>query len=286
MTTDLKLSKYIPLDKSWAIRMGFRDAIVTNKSNTIAKLEQHHAKRPISDDLQALLRVLYGFKTANLEAPVSVGESATLYRFTQWFKMINGIEKEVLKEGTLLDREIAEPTHAMNNLSYTKLLDVNDSSQYASAKALFSGLQKKAGHYPYHLKMTVDANKHWDKLGSKWMLRLDDTIYRQVNHYTNGKEFVLDRAEHFCYAYMFDMVTVEDAKAWWPQLANHETNRLTEIVEQKQRLLDGDVITSLDHRVVQALFMYAKKNKLGCVASPEAAAAVNKSWPSFWEFIA
>lgn len=285
MTTDEKLSKFIPLDKSWTIRMGFKDAIVQNKSYTIQKLEAHNQNQTISDDLLALVRVLYSLKSAFLEDPVSVGESATLYRFLKYFLATSGLKKEIIKEGTLLDRKITDPTQNLSKMTYSQLLKLdNGTSQYASIKGLFDNLQKKSKLYPYHLNMTVEANKHWEKTSGHWRLRLDDTIYKQVKHFKEGRDFALDRAEHFCYAYMFGLVTLEEAEKAWPQLINHETNRLKEIVEQKQLLLDGSVLDSLDHRVIQAVVLYAIKNGIGFTVSEPAKKSVNKTWPAFWTF--
>lgn len=285
MLTDYKLSNYIPLDASWTIRMGFRDAMVQQKSYCINKLEIHQAKQPLSDDLVSLKKVLYSLKTAYLNDPVEV-DSAKLYRFLSWFLMVNNYQKDIVKSENLINRKIVDPELKLNSYSYSSLLKFDgETGEYASVKGLFNGLSKKAKTYPYHLKMTVDANKHWEATNGKWMAKLDNTILNQVKHLLDNEEFEIDRPEYFAYAYLFDMLSLEDAEKTWPQLNRSGFNAFKEIVEQKQLLLDGSTIDSLNHRTVEALVMYALKNDLDFKVSEQSKLVVNKNWPSFWNFV-
>ena len=74
-------------------------------------------------------------------------------------------------------------------------------------------------------------------------------------------------------------MTKSEGKELWPQLVNHESNRLDEMETQ----IDQTEVSSTDHRVVQALALKAKKNnRLNVnILYPE---CVNKSWPEFWKF--
>jgi len=70
-------NKFIPLDKSWVIRMGVLDLIHGYKDINNFLANQGN----LSGDLLALKRVL---KIWNSDKSVDVGESGTLYRFLKF----------------------------------------------------------------------------------------------------------------------------------------------------------------------------------------------------------
>lgn len=100
MESQLIKGGYIPLDKSWIIRMGVLDLL--NNYNDIfefLKVRQNE----LSDDLQALHRALKSWKAG--EQNIDVGESATLYRFLKFTSWVLGENKRFILRGTLQKRK-------------------------------------------------------------------------------------------------------------------------------------------------------------------------------------
>ena len=69
---------YIPLDKSWIIRMGVLD-LFNEYDDSINYLKQYYEE--LSDDLKALYSASIQWK---LGKSIDVGESGTLYRFLKF----------------------------------------------------------------------------------------------------------------------------------------------------------------------------------------------------------
>ena len=69
----------------------------------------------------------------------------------------------------------------------------------------------------------------------------------------------------------------------WPQLQNHESNRIEEMELELSNFESNKEVGSKDHRVVQAIAMLAKyKNREAQFRFPD---SVNKTWPLFWNFL-
>jgi hypothetical protein len=95
--------------------------------------------------------------------------------------------------------------------------------------------------------------------------------------------------EDFPFAYtMLGNWALHEARSQWPSLAEHESNRFTEVKRAKNEWFATNTISSRDHRVIQAVAMCAllkggkpKKIRVG-IRHPE---AVAKSWPMFYQFL-
>ena len=268
---------FIPLDKSWIIRMGILD-LVNNRKDTICYLNQNYDK--LGDDLKILYKALTEWDT---QKQITVGESGTLYRFLKFASWKLNKNKEFILKGTLNYREICD-NQKIINWSINKLLKLdNGTSQWASASVLL-GNNEKISNPPYKLQVTYDAVKHWKAAREKkeiWKPRYDRTILRQAIAYLgflkSGKIiFIPEQAEDYCFARAFGLITSKEGERRWPSLRGHESDRIKEM----EIALNQKEVTSKDHRVVQAIAML-KGNSIK-VKHKE---SVNKSWPQFWSFL-
>lgn len=269
-----ELQTLIPLDKAWMIRMGMLD-LQAGKTDVRKYLAQH--KDELGDDLLALLRVLTQWGS---DSPLDVGESGTLYRFTQFLLWLQGSSQKIVTRGTLQTRTLHDDPEVVN-FSIEELLQLDGgTSQWASAKVLFTDTPlKSSDDVPYHLQMSVEAK---DQYKNGWTPRTDQTIQRQAEAFYRWRrsrkvQFTPRQAEDFPFAVAFDVLTIEEGAKRWPQLCNHETDR----VKEMKRLLNTDTIDTPDHRVVQALAMRYPERQLTEVSKH----AVNKTWPQFWTFL-
>ena len=101
------MKNYIPLDKSWTIRMGILDII--NSRDSIRHFLNN--QETLGDDLIALKRVAENWNSNN---PLDVGESGTLYRFIRFALWKSGKEREIIKKGTLKKRDICNNSEIIN----------------------------------------------------------------------------------------------------------------------------------------------------------------------------
>jgi 5-enolpyruvylshikimate-3-phosphate synthase len=82
---------------------------------------------------------------------------------------------------------------------------------------------------------------------------------------------------------VFGYISSEKGIIRWPQLPDHESNRIIAMEEAVKAALSGQTIVSDDHRVVQAMAMWGKVNNVEVnFSNPN---AVKKSWPQFWRFL-
>lgn len=275
----------IPLDKSWLIRMGVLDLVWGYQARTLKILEQ---QQELGDDLHALKQVIVDWDKGG---PVSVGESGTLYRFLRFAFWRLGIRRELVCEGTLKNRPICNDPNIVT-WSQMQLLTLDQgTSQWASAAVLMDDYERvvRLPNAPYKLQLTYEALDHWHTTHQKridWELRKDPTILRQMEafeYFWEGDKpvFVPQQAEDFCFAYAFGLINEKEGESRWPQLSGHESNRLVEMPQEMLKARMGQKVESRDHRVVQAIAMWATANKTNVeFAHP---GAVTKSWPRFWE---
>jgi len=277
MIQNLVEKEYIPLDKSWMIRMGVLD-LVNNYKDSINYLEKNPEE--LNGDLKSLYQASLQWMSGE---PITVGESGTLYRFLKFASWKLGLNKEFILHGTLKDRKICNNPEIVN-WPIKKLLTLdNGTSQWASASVLL-GNEEKIQNSPFKLQVSYDAVEHWKfarARGECWKPRYDETILAQAKAYLefleNGKmNFKPQQAEDYCFARAFNLITAEEGEAWWPSLRGHESDRIIEM----EQALNQDEVTSKDHRVIQAVAMLKGKNVK--IKYPE---SVNKSWPQFWKFI-
>lgn len=277
MNQNLIKEGYIPLDKSWIIRMGVLD-LINGYSDCIEFLKQNY--KYLGNDLKSLY---YASIQWNSGEPINVGESGTLYRFLKFASWKLGHNKEFVLQGTLNARIICDDSRIIN-LPLEQLLTLdNSTSQWASASVIM-GNSKKVDNLPYKLQVTYDTVKHWNdarKKGKIWIPRYDETILAQSFAYLqwlkNGKmNFIPKHSEDYCFARAFGVMTAEESKNLWPSLKGHESDR----IEEMEKVLKQKEVDSKDHRVVQAIAMLRGGNVK--IKYPN---SVNKSWPQFWRFL-
>lgn len=245
------------------------------------------SQNKLSDDLIYLQKAIRSWPRRSV---IQVGESATLYRFLQFTAWKLNIPKQFVLRGSLRHRPITKNKNIINK-SLKELLSLDHgTSQWASAAVLL-GNKDKISKPPYKLALTYQALRHWKKqrnLGKVWEPKKDATIFRQAKTFLNileGKKVIFKpaQAEDFCFAYVFGYMSVSEAARQFPSLRGHESNRLKEIKRALFQVKNKKVVTSQDHRVVQAVVMWAvAQSQTISVKYPK---AVNKSWPQFWDFI-
>jgi hypothetical protein len=275
--------KYIPLDKSWIIRMGVLD--IVNGYDDIQKFLS--ARENLGDDLLALKSAAADWKS---DKPIDVGESGTLYRLLKFASWKLGLDKKFIIQGTLAKRKIVDDPDIVH-LSQTELLKLDyATSQWATAAVLL-GDEERLQNPPFKLKLTYEAVDHWKKKRERnetWISRYDETILGQARAYLEllkGKtpNFIPEQAEDFCFAYTFGYMTAKEGEKRWPALRGHESNRVVEIQETLEAAKKGKEVISRDHRVVQAIALWGKvNNKKVNIVYP---LVVSKSWPQFWDFL-
>lgn len=276
------LADYIPLSKSWMNRMGFLD-LFKGYDDTLRFLECRYDE--LGGDLQALYRASVQWKTGG---PVDVGESGTLLRFLRFASWKLGQERMFILRETLAERPITKD-QSIVDWPLEKLLTLdNGTTQWASSSILteyvISGMFQRKPIQEPEIQMTYDAIEHWDnarKQGTRWEPRYDETLLAQASAYLQwlreGKmEFTPQKAEDYCFARAFEIMTPEEGASRWQKLRGHESNRIPEMEQELQKVK----ITSKDHRVVQAIAMLKGKNVT--FVHPD---SVNKSWPQFFKFL-
>ena len=272
------LENYIPLDKSWIIRMGVLDMV--NGQKNINKFLKK--QKDIGEDLIALKHASEDWN----KKEINVGESGTLYRFLQFASWKLNLEKKFIRKGTLKTRKITSDSRIVD-YPLEKLLKLdNSTSQWASASVLM-GNSVKPKKIPFKLATTYEAVRHWKK-NKPWVSKYDKTIQKQAETFLKllkgqKPKFKPAQGEDFCFAYIFGYISKKEAENKWPALKGHESNRFTEMDTMIKNAKSGKSIDSKDHRVIQAIAMWAMVNdKKVNITYPD---SVNKSWPQFWEFM-
>lgn len=288
-TSEIKSSigfdHYIPLDKSWIIRMGILDLMI-DSDHTVKFLQNYSGV--LSDDLKALLRASRQWLS---EEVVDVGESGTLFRFMQYMAWKQGRDVNFQKAGTLETRKITNDPRIIG-LSIPELLKLDGgTSQWASASILCNDTGTSSlRETPYKLALTIEAKQHWLQTranGQSWRPKIDSTLENQALAFikwlnTGLMEFKPLQAEDFPFAVFFDLMTTEEGERLWPALRHHETDRISEVTYVQNQIKNMNPVDSADHRIIQAAAM-----RHGNVATftTKSIRAVNKSWPTFWKFL-
>jgi hypothetical protein len=272
------IESFIPLDKSWLIRLGVLDLL-----NGYDDISRALATRnePLGEDVAALIRVSEQWRDSE---PLDVGESGTLYRFLRFAAWQRDEDREFIKRGTLLNRPLCD-NPAIIHWPLERLLTLDGgTSQWASAAVLCGNQDPVPHNCPFKLQVTYDALTHWHMRRQREQaveMPLDLTIARQAMAYirwrsTGEMDFVPLQAEDYCFARAFDVITADEGAARWPELAGHESNRLLSM----EMALVEPLVASADHRVIQAVAMRRVLDV--AFTQPD---AVSKSWPRFWDFM-
>jgi len=287
LQNDLINRGYIPLDKSWIIRMGILD-LINSKKDISTFLE---SQSNLGGDLKALKRVVDSWET---DKPLDVGESGTIYRFARFYTWKNKLNREIKISDTLINRvkrgAICDNPEIVNWHPEELLKLDNQTSQWATMAYLL-GDRRKVENPLFKLKVTYDAVEHWEQhreKGKCWTARADPTILNQaiafVNYLKTGKiKFSPEQAEDYCFARAFDVLTEEQGRKLYPSLEGHETPRFDEM---EKSLIDAEYgkVKSEDHRVVQAIAMKYFPDGFGR-SNFDKPDCVNKTWPRFWDFL-
>jgi hypothetical protein len=283
MAVNLIEDGLIPFDKSWMIRLGVLD-LLNGYDNMINFLRN---QRELGEDLEALLRASINWKEC---VPVDVGESATLYRCLWFASKKRGDNREFIKRGTLKYRKMCDNPDIVN-WPLEKLLTLDGGTTQWATAALLSGGNDSLTNPEPKLWLTHLAIGHWCERRSQkkcWKEEYDATLLRQAQGYITilkggFYDFEPRHSEDYCFARAFGYITKEEGAKRWRQLPYHESNRLIAMEESMKAALSGQTIVSDDHRVVQAMAMWAKYNNHQVqFSNPD---AVKKSWPQFWRFL-
>ena len=282
--------EHIPLDKSWIIRMGILD-LINSKKDILRFLE---SQQNLGGDLKALQRIIVSWNDSS--QPLDVGESGTIYRFVRFYTWKHKINREIKISDTLAKR-VKRGAICNNpeivNWQIEELLKLDNQTSQWATMAYLLGDRRKVKNPPFKLQVTYDAVEHWEQQRKKvksWEARVDPTILNQalafIDYLRTGKiKFSPEQAEDYCFARAFDVMTQEQGMKLYPSLEGHETPRFDEMEKSLIEAKSGKVISSEDHRVVQAIAMKYFSEGFGRInfAKPD---CVNKTWPKFWDFLA
>lgn len=282
----------IPYDKSIVIRYLMLDLKWGYWGGTNAFIKENMGTN-LSDDITAALNARLTWDKSTV---IDVGESGTLYRFLKYFNWLRNTDKTFVIHGTLQNREVYDNKEKILKMPLTKLLALDGgTSQWASAAFLFrDDLTRLPRVRPFKLQVTKTAVEDYNselRKYNRWVAPLDRTILYQAQAATNYKSgngtrmmyVYCHQPEEYCFCRVFDRITVEAGAERFPSLANHESNRLIETDRAKAQFMATGVIDSNDHRIVQALVVFAVLNKMAYKCTNPG--CVTKSWPKFWEFI-
>ena len=265
----------LPISKSWAIRMIFLDMIYGQSTGyRVIRYFRNQSRNILAGDIKAALSCveahMSGRKTFN------VGNSGTVCRFLIYF--LDGKKYKIKKGRQLLRRKIIVPKN-LSALSLSKLLELG-TSQFASA-ALLKGM-KPIKNLPPKCQLSIQARRVYFKNRGEWIPRNDEVISRQIKHFLSGGKFRPLIAEDYCYARAFSFITQKEGKRRWPELANHECNRL-KVMEEVCKNFNKKVNVHNDHRVAMAAAL--RQKSLGLPVRLNNRGCVSKSWPQFWHWL-
>lgn len=286
----------IPFFKTWMIRMGALD-LLNGRRDIITFLEK---QKRLSGDMTALKNIAYVWD--NPSVPYPVNESATLFRFVKFFTMKYGISREISISGTLIERVAKmELPPDIGSWPLNRLLTLEGGTSQWATMAILMGNDEVLPEVPFYLQETYDAKKHWHERigrGEAWDPKIDVTLLAQAEEYLyflktgkmRTKPNRLGDCDLFCFLRTFNAMKTSKGRLFWPQMRCHESNRL-EIGKYLAELYSGGIITSDDHRVVQACAMRIQAKNINQPVElirqrfvhPE---CVNKAWPEFWDFLA
>lgn len=271
----------IPLDKSWVIRMCVQELLYGDRLRALRQLD---SQVDLADDLVALREILRQWHTAPL---IDVGESGTLLRIFTFINWEQQLGKKITMHGTLPHRPINNDSSVVGWTQRQLLTLGNNTSQWATA-AVLCGNKERLADPPFKLAVTYDAWQAWHASPEPELLHYDETIRAQADAFrllqrTGKLQFTPRQAEDFPFAYVFDVMSPEQGQDRWPSLVGHESNRIVEVVEMKRHAENGEPVSSRDHRIVQAIAMWAQLHSRDIAFTHPNAVA--KTWPRFWDWL-
>lgn len=263
----------LPLDKSWIkcitvleMQEGYgSDGAVRNFLNSYPDNE-------MSDDVKACRDVLNALHNKSNVFPVRNFRSLAVA-----LTCLKSIDRNNILLGSQLRRR--------------KLIDEN-SSQLKSAKMLTGKKEQVLADYPnihdmpYHVYMAYEAETfRYDKTT---IYREDRTLTKQFAYFINklqdkDTKLEVNSAEDVPLAYMFGEIELSEIKSTYPQMVNHESNRIDELNAVTRTPGASQIMYTDDHRIVMACEMFGIVNDSQYkFMHPE---CVNKSFPNFFKYI-
>jgi hypothetical protein len=131
-------------------------------------------------------------------------------------------------------------------------------------------------------QLAVEARRFYFENGGQWVPKYDEVIIGQLENFQHGTEIKNPIAEDYCYLRAFNLTTHEEGSKRWPELANHECDRL-KVMEEVCKGFDRYIEAPDDHRVVMAIAL--RQMSLGVPIQVSNKKCVAKSWPQFWEWL-
>lgn len=265
----------LPLSKSWAIRMIFLDMLYGEKTNYwVINYLKKQKDSTLADDIRSALACAVAYISG--DDVFRVGNSGTVCRFLLYF--LDGKKYKIIKGRQLAERKIEAPNN-ISKLSLAKLLKLG-TSQFASV-AILAGT-RPVKNLPLRCQLSLVARKKYFKNNGKWTPKIDEVIMRQLDHFMRGGQFKAKIAEDYCYARAFNSITKAEGKRRWPELANHESDRL-EVMEKVCKDFNRKINVPDDHQVVMAVAL--RQKSLGLPVRVSNKKCVSKSWPQFWQWL-
>lgn len=267
-------NKFLPLSKSWAVRMIFLDMLYGVKTGYRVIKHLQKERNILADDIRAALNCAQNYISG--KNTYNVGDSGTVCRFLIYF--LDGRKYKIKKGKQLTKRKISAPKN-IKSFSLAKLLKLG-TSQFASA-ALLAGV-KPMKNLPLKCRLSILARKIYFKNKGEWIPKFDEVIIRQLSHFLYDKKFKPLIAEDYCYARAFGFIAEREGKKKWPELSNHECNRL-KVMEEACQDFDKKIDIHKDHRVAMAVVL--RQLSLGLPIRINNKKCVSKSWPQFWQWL-
>lgn len=300
-----QILKYIPWDKTWIGTMAMLD-LTRGFPKDIANFLDSQDPKELGGDFR-VCRQLVDDWPARYHKPLYVGQSGKFLRFVRFYNWLNGIEHEPIITDTLKEGRIEKITNDPSIVSLPPeqlaTLDFH-TTQWSSIQYTLTppALRRKLSpsfhqgktlkrSADFKLRVTYDANDHWDSQRAKgeiWQPRKDPTFFNQTVAFieslkTGNMCYIGEQAEDYCLESAFNLVSEEEGRLIYPSVEGHESNRFKEMRELKAKFERTGIIESKDHRAVFAMVMKAVYDKKPYeVRNSE---SVNKTWPQFFNCV-
>ena len=291
---------YIPLDKSYIIRMVVLDMTHNKAADSIAFIKKHGLD-VCGEDIYSAYETACAWNTGG---PIPVGKAGTLLRLSRFASWYHKTPKVFIMDPELENRHPCnDPSIVDWPIERLKNVPGDPTGQWVSAALLIRGPEPVRNPDPKQ-RLTNESREHWysrrvkGSKGLMWEPRYDPTILRQAVAflellYTGQTEWTGTHSEDFGPAKAFERIsgkqyiTVEQETVWKPKLEKQESDRPLVIRQVLDAVDSHQPIVSNDHRMVYSAIMYGMLNYPGItleelqIANPR---AMNKSWPESLKF--
>lgn len=281
--------KYIPLDKSFIIRVVLLDLTRGYREDSVRFFKNN--KMPLSDDIITVGGIVRDWPAWKFWKDFDGRDSASATRHLQFYLWQTGSRRKIRKNEGLQKRNLTNNPDIVN-WPIKELMKLEyGTSQWASAAALFRDKEKvleemrDVEEVPFKLDLTVHTRNYWEgneASGWGWEPRLDMTIARQMKAYVEflkygGAHFKCRQSEDVPFAAILCDYDLEKAKDEYPSLKGHESDRIPEIRKTIKQLEQGLCVDSKDHRIISAAAM--RQSLYGKSISVKYPEYISKAWP-------